>query len=99
MSKREEFIELIKGLKDTNVTYKQIAAKLNIKVNTLYTWIQKGNIGEKRAAYLMKQIERTFPDEYVYVMIANALHEIENELREEMQAGDGDFTPSLSQEV
>jgi DNA-binding CsgD family transcriptional regulator len=39
MSKREEFIELIKGLKDTNVTYKQIAAKLNIKVNTLYTWI------------------------------------------------------------
>jgi hypothetical protein len=32
----------------------------------------------------MKQIERTFPDEYVYVMIANALREIENELREEM---------------
>jgi transposase len=70
-------------MKETNITYKQIAAKLNIKVNTLYTWIQKGNIGEKRAAYLMKQIERTFPDEYVYVMIANALREIENELREE----------------
>ena len=70
-------------MKETNVTYKEIAAKLNIKVNTLYTWIQKGNIGEKRAAYLMKQIERTFPDEYVYVMIANALREIENELREE----------------
>lgn len=96
MSKREEFIQLLKGMKETNITYKQIAAKLNIKVNTLYTWIQKGNIGEKRAAYLMKQIERTFPDEYVYVMIANALHEIENELREEMQAGNGDFAPSLS---
>jgi excisionase family DNA binding protein len=41
-------------MKETNITYKQIAAKLNIKVNTLYTWIQKGNIGEKRAAYLMK---------------------------------------------
>ena len=96
MSKREEFIQLLKGMKETNITYKQIAAKLNIKVNTLYTWIQKGNIGEKRAAYLIKQIERTFPDEYVYVMIANALHEIENELREEMQAGNGDFAPSLS---
>ena len=96
MSKREEFIQLLKGMKETNITYKQIAAKLNIKVNTLYTWIQKGNIGEKRAAYLMKQIERTFPDEYVYVMIANALHEIENELRDEMQAGNGDFAPSLS---
>ena len=99
MSKREEFIQLLKGMKETNITYKQIAAKLNIKVNTLYTWIQKGNIGEKRAAYLMKQIERTFPDEYIYVTITNALREIENELREEMQAGDGDFTPSLSQEV
>lgn len=96
MNKREEFIQLLKGMKETNITYKQIAAKLNIKVNTLYTWIQKGNIGEKRAAYLMRQIERTFPDEYVYVMIANALHEIENELREEMQAGNGDFAPSLS---
>ena len=96
MSKREEFIQLLKGMKETNITYKQIAAKLNIKVNTLYTWIQKGNIGEKRAAYLMKQIERTFPDEYVYVTIASALHEIESELREEMQAGNGDFAPSLS---
>ena len=84
MNKREEFIELLKGMKETNVTYKQIAEKLNIKVNTLYTWIQKGNIGEKKAAYLMKQIERAFPEEYFYVMIANALHEIENELREEM---------------
>ena len=99
MSKRDEFIQLLKGMKETNVTYKEIAAKLNIKVNTLYTWIQKGNIGEKRAAYLMKQIERTFPDEYVYVMIANALREIENELREEKQAGDGDFAPSLSPKV
>ena len=32
----------------------------------------------------MKQIERTFPDEYIYITITNALHEIENELREEM---------------
>ena len=99
MSKKKEFIDLLKGMKETNITYKQIATKLNIKVNTLYTWIQKGNIGEKKAAYLMKQIERTFPDEYIYVTITNALREIENELREEMQAGDGDFTPSLSQEV
>ena len=84
MSKREEFIELIKGLKDTNVTYKQIAAKLNIKVNTLYTWIQKGNIGEKKADFIIKQIERHFPDEYIYITITTSLHAIENELREEM---------------
>jgi predicted transcriptional regulator len=82
MSKREEFIELLKGMKETNVTYKQIAARLNIKVNTLYTWIQKGNIGEKRAAYLMRQIERAFPDEYIYVVIINGAREVEKELRE-----------------
>jgi transposase-like protein len=39
MSKKEEAIALLKEMKNTNVTYKQIAAKLNIKVNTLYTWI------------------------------------------------------------
>ena len=83
-SKKEQLLYVLRGMKYTNVTYKEIAKKLKISVNSLYTWIQKGNIGEKRAAYLMKQIERTFPDEYVYVMIANALHEIENELREEM---------------
>ena len=82
MSKREEFIELLKGMKETNITYKQIATRLNIKVNTLYTWIQKGNIGEAKAAYLMKQIERAFPDEYIYVVMCNGVREVEKELRE-----------------
>ena len=81
MSKREEFIELLKGLKGTNITYKQIADRLNIKVNTLYTWIQKGNISEAKAAYLTKQIERAFPDEFIYATITNGLREVERELR------------------
>ena len=81
MSKREEFIELLKGLKGTNITYKQIADRLNIKVNTLYTWIQKGNISEAKAAYLTKQIERAFPDEYIYVTILNGAREVENQVR------------------
>ena len=87
MSKREEFIELLKGLKGTNITYKQIADRLNIKVNTLYTWIQKGNISEAKAAYLTKQIERAFPDEFVYVTILNGAREVENQVRAAMQAG------------
>ena len=82
MSKREEFIELLKGVKGTNITYKQIADRLNIKVNTLYTWIQKGNISEAKAAYLTKQIERAFPDEFIYVTILNGAREVEKELRE-----------------
>ena len=81
MSKREEFIELLKGVKGTNITYKQIADRLNIKVNTLYTWIQKGNISEAKAAYLTKQIERAFPDEFIYVTILNGAREVENQVR------------------
>ena len=84
MSKREEFIELLKGLKGTNITYKQIADRLNIKVNTLYTWIQKGNISEAKAAYLTKQIERAFPDEFIYVTILNGAREVENQVRAAM---------------
>ena len=87
MSKREEFIELLKGLKGTNITYKQIADRLNIKVNTLYTWIQKGNISEAKAAYLTKQIERAFPDEFIYVTILNGAREVENQVRAAMWSG------------
>ena len=87
MNKKQEFIELLKGMKDTNITYKQIAAKLHLKVNTLYTWIQKGNISENKAAYLIKQIERAFPEEYFYVVIMSAAREVEKEIREAREAG------------
>ena len=60
---------------------------MHLKVNTLYTWIQKGNIGENKAAYLIKQIERAFPDEYVYVVLMSAAREVEKEIREAREAG------------
>ena len=53
MSKREFFIALLKEMKNTNITYKRLAERLHINVNSLYTWIQKGNISEKKAAYLL----------------------------------------------
>jgi DNA invertase Pin-like site-specific DNA recombinase len=54
MNKRDFFIALLKEMKNTNITYKRLAEKLNINVHSLYTWIQKGNISEKRAAYLLR---------------------------------------------
>ena len=87
MSKKTEFIELLKEMKNTNVTYKQIANELNIKVNSLYTWIQKGNIGEQKAAYILKQIERHFPEEYIYTVVSVGLREVENEIREALERG------------
>ena len=84
---KEDFIVMLKEIKNTNVTYKQIAEKLNVKVNTLYTWIQKGNISDKKAEYLMKQVEKHFPEEYIYAVIKSSFYEVENELREEKESG------------
>lgn len=87
MEKRNDLIALLKEMKHTNITYKQIAETLNIKVNTLYSWIQKGNISEKKAAYILKQIERHFPEEYLYIMVSIGLREVENEIREALERG------------
>ena len=84
MEKREELIALLTEFKHTNVTYEQLAEKLGMKVNTLYTWMQKGNVSEKKAAYVMSQIERHFPDEYCYLVVSMAYREVESELRAEM---------------
>lgn len=87
MEKRDDLIGVLKEMKNTNVTYKQIADKLNIKVNTLYTWIHTGNISEKKAAYVLKQIERHFPDEYIYAIIAYSIHATNEEIRAAREAG------------
>ena len=81
MEKRDDLIALLKEFKHTNVTYKQLAEKLGIKVNTLYTWMQKGNISEKRAEFVLSQIQRHFPDEHCYIMIMNGAREVENQVR------------------
>lgn len=75
MTKKEELIALLNEIRETNLTYKQIAERLNIKVNTLYTWIYKGNLSEKKSAYILKQIEHHFPEEYDYTMYGIKLRE------------------------
>ena len=80
MNKRDFFIALLKEMKNTNITYKRLAEKLNINVNSLYTWIQKGNISEKKAAYLLRQIKNYFFDEYIYCQLMIELCKGENEI-------------------
>ena len=75
MTKKEELIALLNEIRETNLTYKQIAERLNIKVNTLYTWIYKSNLSEKKSAYILKQIEHHFPEEYDYTMCGIKLRE------------------------
>lgn len=67
-SKIDNFINILKEMKCTDLTYKQIAETLHIKINTLYTWIEKKNIAEKRAIYLTEQLKSFYPEQYAYAL-------------------------------
>jgi transposase len=67
-SKVDNFINILKEIKYTGLTYKQIAEVLHIKINTLYTWTQKKNIAEKRAIYLTEQLKSIYPEQYAYAL-------------------------------
>lgn len=67
-SKIDNFINILKEMKNTDLTYKQIAETLHIKINTLYTWVEKKNIAEKRAIYLTEQLKRLYPEQYAYAL-------------------------------
>ena len=67
-SKIDNFINILKEMKNTDLTYKQIAETLHIKINTLYTWVEKKNIAEKRAIYLTKQLKDLYPEQYAYAL-------------------------------
>lgn len=64
----DNFIDLLKKIRSTGLTYKQMAEALQIKMNTLYTWLYKKNIDEKRAIYLTHQIKKIYPEQYNYVL-------------------------------
>ena len=66
--KIDNFINILKEMKYTGLTYKQIAEALHVKVNTLYTWIEKKNIAEKRAIYLTEQLENLYPEQYAFAL-------------------------------
>ena len=86
-SKKEQLLYVLRGMKYTNVTYKEIAKKLKISVNSLYTWMQKENISEKRAAYLWDALQHHFLDEVYYVIMIVGSEEIKKEIREAREAG------------
>ena len=87
ISKKEQLLYVLRRMKYTNVTYKEIAKKLNISVNSLYTWMQKENISEKRASYLWNALQRHFADEVYYVIISISSEEMEKEIRDAGEPG------------
>ena len=53
MSKQEEALELLQALRGANISYKVFAQITGINLNSLYTWVEKKKIPEKKAEYII----------------------------------------------
>ena len=69
MTKQEFAIELLKALKGAGINYKDFANACNIKVKSLYSWIQNKNLSDKRADYIINAVKHYFPDEYQIIIM------------------------------
>ena len=69
MTKQELAIELLKALKGAGISYKDFANACNIKVKSLYSWIQNKNLSDERADYIINAVQHYFPDEYQIIMM------------------------------
>ena len=89
MTKQEEALELLQALRGANISYKTFAQISGINVNSLYAWIERKNLTEKKAEYIINAVKHYFSEEYEIITI-NKRH------REALLRGDDYFCFSLS---
>lgn len=85
MTKQEEALELLQALKGANISYKAFAHIAGINLNSLYTWMQKKNLPEKKAEYIINAAKYYFPEEYEIITINKRICEA-------LQRGDDVFS-------
>jgi predicted transcriptional regulator len=90
MTKQEEALELLQALRGANISYKEFARVTGINVNSLYAWIERKNLTEKKAEYIINAVKHYFSEEYEIITI-NKKH------REALLRGDDYFDYSLFQ--
>ena len=90
MTKQSEALELLQALRGANISYKTFAQISGINVNSLYAWIERKNLTEKKAEYIINAVKHYFPEEYEIITI-NKKH------REALLRGDDYFDYSLFQ--
>ena len=77
LSKQDEAIELLKALKGAGISYKNFATVANIKVKSLYSWIERKSFTDEKADFIIKAVEYYFPFHYSMIkankMIQDAL--------------------------
>ena len=75
MSKQQEAFELLNALRGANVSYKAFAEITGINLNSLYAWIQRKKMTEKKAEYIINAVKYYFPEEYEIITINKRIRE------------------------
>jgi len=75
LSKQEEAIEVLRALKGTGVNYKDFAKVANIKVKSLYTWIETKSFSDEKADFIIKAVQHYFPFHYTMIKSEKMIQE------------------------
>ena len=84
MTKQQEAFELLNALRGANVSYKAFAEITGINLNSLYAWVQRKKMTEKKAEYIINAVKYYFPEQYEIITI-------NKKIREALERGDVDF--------
>ena len=84
MTKQEEALELLQALRGANVSYKAFAEITSINLNSLYAWVERKKMPEKKAEFIINAVKYYFPEQYEIITI-------NNRIREALERGDVDF--------
>ena len=83
MSKQQEAFELLNALRGASVSYKAFAEITGINLNSLYAWVQRKKMTEKKAEYIINAVKYYFPEQYEIITI-------NKRTREALERGDVD---------
>ena len=84
MNKQQEAFELLNALRGANVSYKAFAEITGINLNSLYAWVQRKKMPEKKAEYIINAVKYYFPEQYEIITI-------NKRTREALERGDVDL--------
>jgi DNA-binding transcriptional regulator YiaG len=84
MTKQQEAFELLNALRGANVSYKAFAEITGINLNSLYAWVQRKKMTEKKAEYIINAVKYYFPEQYEIITINKIIQEA-------LERGDVDF--------
>ena len=84
MTKQQEAFELLNALRGANVSYKAFAEITGINLNSLYAWVQRKKMTEKKAEYIINAVKYYFPEQYEIITI-------NKRTREALERGDVDL--------